>query len=314
MDVWWSNQIKEVVMAAITPGIKRHPVLTFYVLTFAISWGGFLLVGGSGLLSGTDWQSDPQFMLAVLAMLTGPPVAGLLLTGLVSGRAGLRELLARLGRWRVAGRWYAVALLSAPLLMAAMLFALSLYSAAFLPAIITTDNKASLILTGIVVGLVGGLVEELGWTGFAIPRLRLRYSVLTTGLIVGVLWGAWHLLQMSWVGATSSESLPLTIFLFLYFTSAIATLTAYRVLMAWVYDYTGSLLVAILMHASYIATTLFILAPPTTGWVFLTYALVWTAVLWSVVAVIAMANGGSISRQAGSRPVEPEEVVAKQAA
>src|SRR5437763_5521290 len=103
-------------MTTIKSFIKLHPVLTYYVLTFAISWGGMLLVGGRGLFAGTNWQTDPLFQLAVLALLVGPPIAGLLLTGLVDGRAGDRELLSRLLHWRVDIRWYAVALLTAPLL------------------------------------------------------------------------------------------------------------------------------------------------------------------------------------------------------
>jgi hypothetical protein len=89
--------------------VKRHPVLTYYVLTFAISWGGFLLVGGRGLAAGTNWQADSLFLPAVLVMIAGPTAACLLLTGLVAGRAGHHELLARLLRWRVGLRWYAVA-------------------------------------------------------------------------------------------------------------------------------------------------------------------------------------------------------------
>jgi len=60
--------------------IRRHAVQAYFALTFALSWGGFLLVGGSGLLAGTSWQADPRFMAAVFAMLAGPPVAGILLT------------------------------------------------------------------------------------------------------------------------------------------------------------------------------------------------------------------------------------------
>ena len=59
---------------------------------------------------------------------------------------------------------------------------------------------------GIAVGLGAGIFEEMGWTGFAIPRLRLRYGVLSTGLIVGVLWGAWHFFVNFWAsGVTSGE-------------------------------------------------------------------------------------------------------------
>ena len=129
-------------MASMTALVRRHPVSTFYVLTFAISWGGFLLVGGRGFLSGTDWQADPRFLDAALVMITGPTVASLLLAGLVDGRAGLRELLSRLLHWRVGARWYAVALLAALLLAAAVPLALSLASPAFLPAIVTTNDRA----------------------------------------------------------------------------------------------------------------------------------------------------------------------------
>jgi len=219
------------------------------------------------------------------------------LTVLVSGTAGLRGLISRLLKWRVDGRWYAVALLTAPIIETTVLLVLSRISPVFLPAIVTRDDRAALLVSGIAIGLAGGFVEELGWTGFAIPRLTTRYGVLGTGLIVGPAWGAWHLLQMWWVGGTSSEALPLTLFLPLFFLSAVATLMAYRVLMVWVYDRTGSLLVAVLMHASYIFSTLFVLAPPTTGVPFLTYSGVFAVALWVVVAAVAMDNGGQPSRQ-----------------
>lgn len=283
-------------MTNIMAFIKRHPVWSYFTLTFLISWGGILLLGTPGILTGTDWQSDPQFQLAVLGMLVGPPVAGLLLTSLVAGKAGLRELLSRLLKWRVSALWYAVALLTAPLLEMIVLLSLAQISPIFLPSIVMTEDKATLLLAGIAVGLVGGLVEELGWTGFAIPRLRTRYGVLTIGLLVGILWGAWHLLQMWWVGSTSSAQLALTLFLPLYFLSATAQLTAYRVLMVWVYDHTESLLVAVLMHASYIFSTLFVLAPPTTGLPFLTYSWTFAAALWVVVVAVVVATGGHLSR------------------
>ena len=103
-------------------------------------------------------------------MLAGPSVAGILLTGLVDGRAGLRELLSRLLRWRVGARWYAVALLTAPLCVTGD----TLRAFAHLPGvpprhIVASDDKASLLLIGIAVGLVVGIFEELGWTGFAMP-------------------------------------------------------------------------------------------------------------------------------------------------
>jgi membrane protease YdiL (CAAX protease family) len=283
-------------MATITAHIKKHPVLIYYVLVFSISWGGFLILGGRGILVGTNWQTDPRFLIAVLAMLTGPPIAGILLTILAYGKEGLRELYSRLLKGRVDARWYAISLLLAPLLQAAVLLALSLFSPEFLPAIVAKGEKTTLLLSGITVGLMGGFVEELGWTGFVIPQLRRRHGVITTGLVVGILWGVWHMLQMLWVGSTSTESISLSIFMPQYFFTAIAQLTAYRVLMVWIYDWTESLLVAILMHASYIFSTLFVLAPPTTGGSFLTYSWIFTAALWVVVAVVTTVNRGQLER------------------
>jgi uncharacterized protein len=269
---------------------KRHPVLAYYIVVFVISWGGILSAGARGILSGTSWQTDPMFPLAISLMLAGPPIAGILLIILVSGKDGLRELFSRLIKWRVGTRSYAVALLSAPLLQMVVLLTLSFVSPEFLPAIVKTGDKTTLLLSGIGVGLIGGLIEELGWTGFVIPRLRLAHGAITTGMIVGILWGVWHLLQMLWVGRTSSEPIPLAIFLPQYFFSAIASLTAFRVLMVRVYYHTESLLLAVLMHGSYIFSTLFVLAPPTTAWSFLSYSWVFTAALWAVVAVITLFN------------------------
>jgi membrane protease YdiL (CAAX protease family) len=271
--------------------VHRHQVLTYFVLVIALSWGAILLVtGGVGPIGSTD----PRFLFIALTAPVAPAIVGLLLTGLVGGRAGYRDLLARLRRWRVGMRWYAFALLTAPLLTvtAAVVLALALHSTEFLPAILTKPDPLGLLLTGVVGGLVAGFCEELGWTGFAIPRLRLQHGVFATGLLVGVVWGAWHF-PLFREGASFSGALPLA----LLFGQLFAWLPAYRVLMVWVYDRTGSLLVAILMHASLIATQL-ILLPAITGEAnTLVWILGWAAALWVVVAVAAVATGGQFTRQ-----------------
>jgi membrane protease YdiL (CAAX protease family) len=202
-------------------------------------------------------------------------------------------LLSRLLTWRVGARWYAVALLTAPLVYVAMSFALSLSSRAFLPNILTTSDTAALLLMGLAYGLLGGgFCEELGWTGFAVPRLRQRYGVLTTGLIVGVLWGAYHFSVIYW-SSSPSGALPLAILLMQLF----AWLPAYRVLMVWVYDWTGSLLVAMLMHAS-LSSGMLILTPlALSGVLLLTWLLVLAAVLWIIVAAVAVVSHGHLVRQ-----------------
>lgn len=262
--------------------IRRHPVSTHFALTFALSWGPWLLITG-----GAPMRSDPRFMFVILASPVATAIAGLLMTGLTAGRAGYRELLARLFRWRVQARWYGVALLSAPLvaIMTTVLLTLSLRSPEVLPAIFTTADPVGLLLPGIAGGLLVGVCEELGWTGFVIPRLRLRYGVLATGLLHGVVWGAWHAPAFS-RSDSFAGALPLALLLLQLFS----WLPAYRVLMVWVYDRTGSLLVAMLMHVSLVATTMILPPPVMSDLQTLTSILVSAATWWLLVAVVAVAK------------------------
>jgi CAAX protease family protein len=276
-----------------------NSVPIYFALTFAISWGGLLAIGGLGGLSGATWQSDPRLPFFVLAMLAGPSAAALLLTSVVSGHAGLRELLSRLLRWRVGARWYAVALLTAPIVFAAVHLALSLASPVFLPSIVTMSGTASLLMFSIAGALAVGVLEELGWTGFAIPRLRRRHGALATALIVGVAWGAWHLLTNDiWIATTYSGGLPAALFVTLNgVTLLVGQLPAYRVLMVWVYDRTGSLPIAMLMHASLSACT-FVLGPEkVTGLALVAYNFAIAGAWWTVVAAVAIANRKRVSRQ-----------------
>jgi uncharacterized protein len=272
--------------------IERRPVVTYFALAFGISTGGLLLAaarGGLPLDARDSW-------IAALALFTGPSVAGLLMTYLVHGKNGLRKFLSRLLKWRVDTRWYAVALLTTPILVIPILLGLSLISPVFLPPAFTTEDIVSLLLLGIVTGIIGGFSEELGWTGFVTPELRRRYSVLATGLIVWAMWAVWHvpvtvLATVSPTGAVSwSLLLPPLVF---YAT----VLSPFRTLMVWVYDRTESLLLAILMHTSLAASTFVILLPPATGAALITYYLILAAVLWAVVAVVYVVNGGQLERR-----------------
>jgi membrane protease YdiL (CAAX protease family) len=217
------------------------------------------------------------------------------MTGLTAGTAGYRELLARVLRWRVRARWYGVALLLAPLVttMTAMLLAMSLRSPDFVPAIFTTADPLGLLLPGMAGGLFVGLCEELGWTGFAIPRLRLRHGVLATGLLVGICWGAWHAPLFS---RSDSFAGPLPLALLLL---QLSWLPAYRVLMVWVYDRTGSLLVAMLMHVSLTATSIIMPPPAISDMLSLTSILASAAAWWLLVAAVASFNRGRLHRVSG---------------
>ncbi len=294
-----------------TAFIKRHPVLTYYLLVFAISVGGGLVVMAPSGFPGTSTGAAALFPLAFLLLYLGPVVSGLLMTALVSGKAGLRDLLARLVRWRVSARWYAVALLTIPLLMTAIYVPLSFISPVFVPQIVAAaggspllsgfglaaNDKVALILVGLAAGVGFGILEELGWTGFAVPQLRRSHGLLATGLIVGFLWAAWHVPITYWASGDTAGAFSPALFLppFVFY---VAALPAHRVLMVWVYDRTKSLLVVTLMHASLIASTLVILTPVATGMALVTYWLILAAVLWAIVAAIVLTSRRKATRKA----------------
>lgn len=273
------------------PRLLKHPVLAYYLVTFAISWGAVLfVVGPGGFLTTTS--TSPSFALVGVALMLGPALAGVVLTSLVGGRAGWRDLLSRLRRWRVGVRWYGVALLTAPLVTTLTLLALSLTSPAFVPAILTAEDKASLLLFGIAVGLMVPVFEELGWTGFAMPRLRLRHGILATGLIMGVPWGAWHLPMFAGSAASSGEIPPALFMAAMLFS----WLLPYRVLMVWVYDRTQSLLLVMLMHVP-IVVSQYVLNPEAISGEQRFMSLIATGVaLWLVVGAVALANHGHITQ------------------
>jgi membrane protease YdiL (CAAX protease family) len=261
--------------------------LSFYALTFAISWSSVLLViGGPGAIPGNPEQVESRMLYAVLALFAGPSIAGLVMTGVVHGRAGYRDLLSRLVKWRVGVGWYAAALLTAPVVF----IGIGLVAPSYHPSLFVTSDKSVLLLLGLIAALMS-LLEEIGWTGFATPEIRRRFGVLTTGLIVGGLWGLWHSVLNAWSNGGAFGALPFTTFLILYvLVIGIPHLTAYRVLIVWVYDRTGSLFLAWLMHASFAAST-FALGPlPLAGADFLTWFLTVTLAFWLLVGAVAVAS------------------------
>ena len=195
-------------MEKISTFINKHAAAIYFVLTFIITWGSIFLVVGSIGFPISKEQIETAGPMVYVGMLLGPSIAGIVMIALTEGRAGFRSLFSRLGKWRVGIRWYLIALLLVPVIVFTILFLLSWSNAEYLPAIIHTENKTSLLMTAVIMGLAVGFFEELGWTGFVVPRLRQRFSLLVSGLIVGVLWGAWHYPPFSASGADSGNLHP----------------------------------------------------------------------------------------------------------
>ena len=283
-------------MKRIKEVITRFPLVFYIIITFTVSWSLLLVViGGPGRILVPNEEALPLVPLAIVAMLPGPALAGVLATLLVSGRAGFREFFSRLRIWRAGIPSYAAALLTAPLIASTILFVLLQFSPEYLPAIAASDDKVFFILIGITAGLLVGLFEEIGWTGFALPWLRRRYGVVSSGLILGFMWGAWHYILALWGSGTAGGDLVLGRFLpeMLFY---VAVLPVYRVLMAWLYEHTGSLLLAVLMHAMLTGIVPNILMPPAiTGSGLTIWYLIMAAVLWFFVGLASRANGGQLA-------------------
>jgi uncharacterized protein len=215
---------------------REYPIAAYFVLTFAISWFGALAVVLPEIIRGQE-VSKIMGIVMLPAMLLGPALAGIVITRLAYGTTGLKDLFHRMRALRVGGGWYAV-LLVPPFLVLATLSLLSrLLSPAFGP------NHFYL---GILFGIPAGFFEEIGWTGFALPKMHSRFGILRSAIVLGVIWGAWHLPVISYLGAAAPHG-PYWLAFFLVFTFA---MTAMRVLIAWLYVNTGSILLAQLMHVS----------------------------------------------------------------
>jgi len=288
--------------------IKKHPLLTYYFVTFLISWGGGVVAsGGPGQISSR--KSDLPFLPLYFITVAGPMFASLLLTGLYNGKKGYRELLSRLFKWRVPAKWYAVVLLSAPVSVFAALFALTLSSPAFMPGIFSSgnnpvalafglpaDNKIILLLFVLGLGLFNGFVEEVGWTGFATPRLQLNHHLIASGLNLGIMWGLWHLLS-NFIGSDEGAgAVPLPLYLSVMLFSF---LPPFRILMVWVYEHTGSLLIGVLMHASLDAFWILSMPVAITGAERMTWYIAWAAVLWGFVAIVGFARKNVLPSKSG---------------
>ena len=228
--------------------LARRPLTSFFVLAYALSWLAWspwvLSEAGADLL---PYDGERVSLPSnVVALVLGPTVSAFIVTGAVEGRDGVRRLLRRIVLWRVGPRWYLFVLLGIP--------AILLVSAAVLPGALASFEASTLpsvlflyVVAGTFFLFAGGPVfEEIGWRGFALPRLQRLHGPLVGTLVLGTLWALWHLplfLIPSW--DTPHDS-PLDVVLFVILALAVATV------FTWVFNNTkGSVLLAILAHGSF---------------------------------------------------------------
>ncbi|MBN2039437.1 MAG: CPBP family intramembrane metalloprotease [Spirochaetes bacterium] len=266
---------------------KQKPLLMYFIMTFILSWSGILVTSVFMGMPTTSTQFAENGPVALIPLLLGPAIIGLLLTGLTKGKTGLFELKNRLLKWKINIKWYAFAILTLPVFLTLMLLILSQISSDFIPKVFNEKDKLSFIITGILTGLIGGgLFEEIGWTGFATPEFRSRYSILKTGLILGFFWGVWHFLPVFWGSGDIDGNIEWSGFLPGLFCHY-AVLIPYRIILVWLHDNTGSMIPVILMHASLTTFANFILNISKGGLSLLIYYIILAVFLWIIVGIIS---------------------------
>jgi uncharacterized protein len=227
--------------------VRRHPLISFFVLANLMSWAGWMpyILSQNGI--GVWDERFPEVLgssqlLGVLpGAYLGPIGSALFVTAVADGQPGLRRWLGRMWRWRVRWHWYAVALLGVPAAMLATGFVFSdgqvhaptmLAVAAYVPALFV-----QMVTTG--------LAEEPGWRDFALPRMQRRFGPLAGTMILGPIWAFWHmpLFLTDWGGWPDADwTYPVAFAVFCI---------AFNVVMTWVFNRTGeSLPLAALTHVS----------------------------------------------------------------
>ena len=252
-------------------------VLAYLALTYAVTWTLFFIARGTD-----TWAFRP---VVFYAGVFAPGILAVLLTAWRDGRRGLGALLARLIRVDVPMRWYVFAV---TYMAAAKLVTAAVYRVLYgdWPAF-GSEPWFLIVAATIFSTLTGGQAgEELGWRGYALPRLAARLGLRSAGVIIGVVWAAWHLPLFYWFpqADTYRQSFP---------TYALGVV-AISVAMTWLYARTnGSLFLTMLMHSavnqskgivsSAVPGATNVFAPSTSAVAWITVATLWGFAIYALV-------------------------------
>jgi uncharacterized protein len=270
--------------------VKRHPLATFFVLAYVLSWWAWILYA-FGLF--------PNPIASF-----GPFLAAIVVLALTEGKTGLISLFRRMIRWRIPPGWYAVALLL-PAVLAATATVLNLLLGAEAPSTAELNGWTELFAIFAILLLVpglGGAWEEPGWRGYAFPRLQSRRSALLASLILGALIAAWHLPLMVAGQVAYSD---------------IVLIFAGTIVYNWVFNNArGSVLIIMVMHAANNTVSGSFFSPMFSGgdsirqsWLL---ALVWTVVAILVIAITGPTDLSRKYRKQEEPLPESEPVLSKE--
>jgi membrane protease YdiL (CAAX protease family) len=225
----------------------KKPVLSFFVLTYIISWAIWtpivIFYYQNPFHISFAETPIPLLILALLGFF-GPTFSALIMAGLEGGGSRIKSLLSGWKLWRVGIQWYLAILV---IQIVIELLATQLYIIFFgVSPEITWNTWYGVFPTLLRTALIGGAIaEETGWRGYALPRLMKTRSALTSSIIIGVIWAAWHLPISLVPGA--NFPLPLTPLLMIVFLLNVVFIS---IVMTWLFNNSrGSIFICYIFHA-----------------------------------------------------------------
>lgn len=210
-------------------------LLQFFLLAFALMWVCFFTVALAPIPAGT-----PLGQLLLFLGAFAPSLAALLVTARAEGAAGVRALLRGVIEWRVAAPWY---VLAASFTVIAKLTVAIIYRVAMGVWPRFGAGPWYIIPLAIAFSTPFQAGEEIGWRGYALPRLAARFGLARASLLLGAVWGCWHLPQFFIRDADTYRQ---------SFWVFVIGVTSLSVILAWLWERTGrGLLLPMLLHAAW---------------------------------------------------------------
>jgi membrane protease YdiL (CAAX protease family) len=283
-------------MSRLSNVVKQHPLVTFFVLAYALSWSleSPLVFLRDSLTAG----APPGIFLAMFASMV-PSALAIVLTAVVLGWGSVRKLLGRLLIWRVNPIWYLVVFLGPVALTGGVVLLNSLMGGPALSLGMSLLGIAIFFALSIFPG--SALGEEIGWRGYVLPRLQSRMSALSASLLLAPFWALWHL--PLWLTGDPFNTPT-------FYPAFVVSAFAMSIITTWVYNSTGgSLLMVVLLHATVnLPLTLVIddLGPKATVPVLLYFGLLVVA----AVVVVVVAGPKHLSRK-HKKQVQEEQQAAE---
>ena len=250
--------------------ISEHPLASYFVLAFLVSWA-FALPLLLSAVGAIPMKVSPYLHYAVLS---GPLLSAVTVTAITKGRHGINSLLTKLIDFRIGVAWLFTAILS-PIFVLALALLLLTLAGINMPGLAMVGRSSSLpglgVAATVAVMLIAAIEEEVGWRGFALPRLQATRSALSSTILLSLIWFAWHL-PMFWYRPTFASPTPF-MFLGVFFG-----LLAGAIILTWLFNSTaGSLLAVVLWHgiwSSIAASDLGDLVPAVMSVLFMVWAIV----------------------------------------